>query len=485
MTTSERPAHRPSLSEGLRCSTCRRRDCPGCAPSTLHAANRRPSARGLPIIQEMPPAARIVESTLVEEPDQRGDQAAAPPTAPAPLPLRAVKARAGRMNPRKAIWLLAIAMTILVGLPMSALAFLRQAPATATVTIYPRYEDRRAEVSVLAVTTPPTPSQSAARLLTTTRTTSAVTVKATGVVQVPAEEATGTLTFYNEASSSQTVPAGLLFTTAGGVPVTNVSAVVLPAGNPPSLGVASIPAQATSAGAQGNIAAGAINGLCNCNLPGVAVKNLSPFTGGRDATSYSVVAQADIDRAAPPSSLSQLQQQALSDLEAQVQATERLVAAPQCRAQAVADHGVGSQATQVSVSMRATCKGEAYDLQDALAKASASFERQVESSIDPHERLLGRITTRLTSVSVGDAARGTLTVRVRAHGLWVYQIDLAARRILASHLAGKTRTEAVRLLAQMPGVQNASLQQSGGTEAPLPSDATAITILVILPRSQS
>ena len=484
MTTSERPVRRPSLSEGLRCSTCRRRDCPGCTPSTLHAANRRPPETGFPIIQGTPSARLIVESTLVEEPSLPVEQTA-PATAPAPVRSRTGKIRAVRMKPWKVIWLLALATTILVGLLVTALAFLREAPATATVTIHPRYEDRRAEVSVLAVTTLPTPSQSAARLLTATRTTPAVTVKPTGVVQVTARQATGTLTFYNEASFEQTVPAGLTFATAGGVQVTNDSAVVMPAGNPPYLGVASTPAQATSAGAKGNIDAGAISGLCNCNLPGVAVKNLSAFTGGRDATSYSVIAQADIDRAAPPSNLALLQQQALADLQAQVQAAERLVAAPQCKSQAVADHGVGSQATQVSVSMRATCKGEAYDQQDARAKASARFEQQVASSIDSNERLLGGITTQLTSVIVSDTARGTLTIRVRVQGLWVYLISQATRHALAIHLAGKTRAEAMRLLGQAPGILNASLQQSGGAGTPLPADAASITIVVMLPRSQS
>ena len=112
----------------------------------------------------------------------------------------------------------------------------------------------------------------------------------TGKQEYPATRATGMLTIYNGSILTQQLPAHFFLTTTSGREVATSQAVVIPAANLPALGIATVPAYAVLAGSQGNIPPYAIQATYGASL---ALKNLSAFTGGQDASTKVVVTDTD------------------------------------------------------------------------------------------------------------------------------------------------------------------------------------------------
>jgi hypothetical protein len=112
----------------------------------------------------------------------------------------------------------------------------------------------------------------------------------TGKQTYPATNAEGTLTIENGSVLSETLPAGILFTTSTGIEVQTEQAVSIPSGSAVGYGVAPVAARAVQAGKGGNIAALAVNAVYGTAL---YVRNLTPFSGGHDA--YSITVQLPKD----------------------------------------------------------------------------------------------------------------------------------------------------------------------------------------------
>ena len=118
--------------------------------------------------------------------------------------------------------------------------------------------------------------------------TAQVKVVPTGVKTYPATTAHGVLTITNGSIIGQSIPAG--FTVQN---VATDSAVYVPAGNANGYGYAIVSAHSILSGKDGNLATLAINQVIGSS---VYIRNLSPFTGGRDA--YAVKYETAHDRQA-------------------------------------------------------------------------------------------------------------------------------------------------------------------------------------------
>lgn len=116
----------------------------------------------------------------------------------------------------------------------------------------------------------------------------------TGTQNYPATKATGELTIYNGSILTQRFPAGLILTTTSGVEVVADASVIVPAGNPPSYGIATVEAHAVVGGTQGNIPPYAIDEVDGTSL---YIRNVTPFHEGENAYSVKVVTVQDITRA--------------------------------------------------------------------------------------------------------------------------------------------------------------------------------------------
>jgi hypothetical protein len=120
--------------------------------------------------------------------------------------------------------------------------------------------------------------------------TVSVPIHATGRKTIPATRARGMLTVYNGSFLNQSLPAGFIVSTPHGIEFSTDTAVIVPPGNPPSYGIATVQAHALLAGSQGNIQAGAINAVYGSSL---YIKNLTAFAGGKDAQTEHYVTDGD------------------------------------------------------------------------------------------------------------------------------------------------------------------------------------------------
>ncbi len=345
---------------------------------------------------------------------------------------------------------------------------------SATVTIIPASQTVQSKFAVLAVTGTPNSGQRQvqARELSYTTPVQSKTVNATGVGNIPATQAKGRLTFYNALTFSQTIGAGTTFN-VGGVQITNNGPAVIPAAVPPTEGSVSVSAHAITAGANGNIRAYAINGTC-C-VSGVTVQNTSAFTGGQNAQHYTIVQQSDIDNVANPL-VNPTEKSALSSVRAQRHSNEQFVGQPQCTPNVRANPSAGSKSSTVTVSVSATCAGEVYDQSGAVALAVSSLQHQASKIPGTSYKLVGKIETGISQISVIDN-KGTVSLVVNAAGVWEYNFGTAQKLQLAQLIAGKSQQEAQGILAAQTGVGKvASITISSGTT--LPTDPKQITIVV-------
>ena len=117
-----------------------------------------------------------------------------------------------------------------------------------------------------------------------------VTIIPTGEKTYPAIAAHGTLTIYNGSILSQELPRGMILTGTDGVEVITDEAVYVPAGNPPSYGIAHVSVHAVIPGTKGNIAALDINQVEGTFL---YIRNLHSFTGGQEAHTVTFITSQD------------------------------------------------------------------------------------------------------------------------------------------------------------------------------------------------
>lgn len=117
-----------------------------------------------------------------------------------------------------------------------------------------------------------------------------VSIVPTGVITVPAIAAHGWITVYNGSILAQQLPQGFIVESASGVEFVTDSAATIPAGNPPSYGIARVSAHAVVPGLVGNVGALTINTVYGTSL---YLKNAASFSGGADSYTVSVATDSD------------------------------------------------------------------------------------------------------------------------------------------------------------------------------------------------
>ncbi len=350
---------------------------------------------------------------------------------------------------------------------------------SATVTITPASNDVSNTYVIFGVTGTPDPSQRQvqARQLSSASSTQSKTVNATGVGQTPGVRAKGTLTFFNGSTSLQTVGAGTLFKGKDGVVIVNDVPAVIPGAHPPTEGSVTVAAHAANVGASGNIKASDISGTCCFAGNFVTVQNTAPFTGGQDPQTFTVVQQSDIDGVAKPLK-NTLMPEAQRSLQGQIHSNEQPVSSPQCTPTVTSDHNAGDRAANVTVTVKVRCSGEVYDKDAAQTIAADLLKQQATKTPGPGYALVGNLVTTVKHVIVTDLNKGTLSLTVRAEGIWVFQFSNAQKQSLANLISGKSKKDAQALLLKQMGVAKVDIMISGGDGNTLPADPSAITIVV-------
>ena len=347
----------------------------------------------------------------------------------------------------------------------------------ATVTIVPASQSVTGNFAILAVTGTPNSSQRQvqARELSYTTPVQSKTVNATGVVNTTGTRATGILTFYNASFAEYTVGAGTVITGGNGVAVISNAPAYIPAavfGG--GYGTASVGAHAVNIGASGNIGTLDISKTC-CGSNSVFVRNLGAFGGGQDPQHYTAVQQSDIDNVANPL-VNPTEQSALTSLKGQSHANEQFVAPPKCTPNVNANPAVGSRSQTVTVSVSASCSGEVYDHSGAVVLAVTSLQNQASKVPGVSYKLVGQIVPTITQLAVVDN-KGTISMTIKAEGIWEYNFGKTQQAQLAQKIAGKSQSVAQATLAGQAGVAKVvSISLSTGTT--LPTDITQIHFVI-------
>jgi hypothetical protein len=404
-----------------------------------------------------------------------------------PFPSSPVVRQIQHWSPRhQRLFLVGLGSGLLLYLLVLVLVAVFVAPVVtlaATVTLVPETKTLSTTLTVTALSTG-TPDQArkqvAARLLSVSSPTQSQTVPTTGIGHAPARVGEGTVIFYNAAPYSQTVVAGTLLTGADGIEIVTDAPAAIPAGNPPTFGIATVPAHAAVIGPQGNIAPLDLNGLC-C-IAGISVKNTTAFHDGQDAYDYPMVTQADIDQAARPL-LATLTPETQASLQAEVHPNERLVGQVGCQPAVTPDHPVGSDASQVTVSVSVICHAQVYDYEAVVRLVNTTLMQQATTTLGTDYALRGTISTTITQAGAPPHAKpGTLTLLVTGLGVWVYQVSTAEQARLTKLLAGLSRQAAVQVLQQQEAGHLAGIhiQITGlwASDTTLPTNPTRIHLLV-------
>src|SRR5450755_983649 len=362
---------------------------------------------------------------------------------------------------RNGFVLAALAATVI---SLTLVAMLVLAPLlqpTATVTILPSGSTVATTASV----------QVAGRALSSVTLTQARTVRATGTGHQDAQAASGAVTFYNGYTEVQAIPAGTFLQAASGVQVVTGQAASVPPAVPPMQGQVTVTAYAIQAGTTGNIPAYSIYGAC-CRAY-ILVQNTASFTGGREARTFHMVTQSDLDNAIHPLKTA-ITQSANAAFQAQLQPGEAF-APPDCAITSASDPKAGKEGTQASVTVTAACNAEAYPVQAVQAQAAQGLTIAARQQLGSGYVLTGDPHVTVT----GASANGSLLrLTLRVQGTMAYQFGQEQLQAMRSRIAGMDKTQAAAWLARQKGVKAVSIEVSGiGASLPQETNAIRCTLL--------
>lgn len=308
--------------------------------------------------------------------------------------------------------------------------------------------------------------QVTAQYVSATTQTFSLTRNATGVKNVPAMQARGTLSFYSPSSSITPIPAGSMFKDiSSGIQIaTNTSFNISIQDSP-----LNVSAHTIKAGPIGNR-----NYSFYSFGPGITITDPSPFAGGSDAQNYTFVQQSDI-YSAKSSLISSYTPNAQQFLQSHVAANQHFVGSQQCQPSPSSNHAPGDQASTVTVTVYFTCTGEVYDMNGARMLATKLLMTQATSNPGSAYSLVGNM---MTAILQATPTQGGASITVQAEGVWVYQFNLTQKQLLAQLIEGMQQQDALNLLQKQAGVKQASIHSTGGDTSTLPADASHIIIVI-------
>ncbi|MDZ4768344.1 MAG: hypothetical protein SGJ24_04385 [Chloroflexota bacterium] len=269
------------------------------------------------------------------------------------------------------------------------------------------------------------------------------TIPASGMQQVSASRATGTVVFINKTDNAVTVPADSFVGTSAGTPILfrTMTEALVPAGRGLQIEVP-IEAVEEVAGEIGNVDGGLINTLLGPVAEQIEVRNISPTFGGERRTIGAVSAQ---DHEYLIAILrQQIQDRAFDEMQPRLETNQFLIGetigiAEERDDWMIFSHPVGAVTDEVTLTMRAIVQATAVDQDLANQVAFARLAGQIPRSfvIDP-----GSIAYTRGAVERFDPD-GAVNFTVRASGVVSSQIDPWT---IQQNLAGRADADALAYL---------------------------------------
>ena len=332
-------------------------------------------------------------------------------------------------------------------------------PPIATVTIVPKTKT----INLTGI-------MQLGRVLHTLTISQSRTIPTTGRGHQDAQASTGFITFYNGLFTSQTIATGTILTGADGVQIITDQDATIPAGNPPSYGQVTVSAHAVNTGTKGNIPAYDINQACCANA--ILAKNTQSFSGGQNERDFSTVSHLDI-HTLTTQLVPTVAQSMQAALQGQLTPQEQMQLLP-CTPTLTSDEQPGQEATQVKVTVSVTCSAVAYNQSELVAKATDFLTHQTATTLATSYSRFGAV-----KVSVSQAIiQRQVILSFHAQGTWIYALSQRAQEQIKRMISGKTKQEALHLLAALPGVAQASI--NCGDDSRLPKDSGYMHLVLFI-----
>ncbi len=350
---------------------------------------------------------------------------------------------------------------------------------TAQVNITPQQTslDKTYTISAILGTPNSSKQQVQARSISSSSTTQSITVSATGHGSTSATNGRGYITMHNLQSNEGIyyyANSSSSYFTVNGYTVYLSQSGFLPAG-----GTATILAYATPAGSGSNLAAGTVNGTYPCgSISNCATDYNSAFSGGSDASSYIYVLQSDVNNAnnqVVNQYLSGETTTAKSNVKGQVSSNEQMFNGIGCAQHLSDNQSAGNHASSITAFISVSCSAEVYDSHSAQSLTASLLQNSITRT--PDEKLIGKITTHVLSVSGG--SNGTVILEVEAKGTEVNTFSAKQLQLLKASIAGQSLQKAQAILNRQPGVSKAVVMLSSTDEKTMPKDTKDITMVLL------
>jgi serine/threonine protein kinase len=289
------------------------------------------------------------------------------------------------------------------------------------------------------------------------------TANTTGQKTIAATAAQGTLLFTNTADTAVFINEGQDFFTATGVHIRLTQNVTVPPldqqngqdGTVRASAVAAIPGKAGN-----NIAA---NTPLQTNPPlQITVKTLNTFSGGTDAQTVHIVAQADIDGLLTDLR-KKLTSQVGQQLQNQLTSGEILATQPTSSENSKSNFPVGAQTDQVQVTLSLQESVPVFKPAVAVQIAATLLNNQINHNLGANFRRTGDIT-KVGEPNVTDVKNDTIILSVTVRGTWIYNFSAAQTDQWRRDIKGLTIAAAERYLKAQPNITDVHIQLPFGTD---------------------
>ncbi len=299
-------------------------------------------------------------------------------------------------------------------------------------------------------------------------------VATSGTHSTPGTQASGVLLFTNKSAAPVNVANRRLFIASNGIQVRLARAIVLPPRVGSTNGTVSTLGVAVEVGPNGNLASNALNVSC-CGSPQVIVSNPAAFSGGSDAQVTHIVAQSDLDGVRAALLLS-LQQQVVQHIDALLAVGEVRAGVPSYTIAVTSDHPVGSEATQVNVSVSLSANVLVYDMRLAsdLARQLLNNEAIQVLGVNYQERGGFNIAAPLVEQQ---GTNGQLYLSVAASGQWAYKVTVSMEQQWRQAIKGASIPLAQSYLTTRPGISAAQIVLPFGSDH-VPADEQQVVFVV-------
>jgi serine/threonine protein kinase len=298
-------------------------------------------------------------------------------------------------------------------------------------------------------------------------------VASSGIKSIPGVQANGIVFFDNNGRTAYSIPANRVFTTDGGVEVTLAQPIVVPPRKGEQDGTISAAAVAVFPGETGNIPANALNTTC-CNNQ-LTISNPQPFSGGVDPHVVHIVTQADID-SVRNAVLTQLQNQALAQIQKQFGTNEVEARQPSYTTRIVSDNIPGTQVDEVNVQVSVTATAFVYNQTIARLVAAQLLHYQAALQLGSQYQLKDVLTIGNPEV-IQQGQKGTIYLSVSVQGIWIHTFSSQQIGQWQQSIKGATPILAKTYLDTQTGVTSVQIRLPFGDDH-LPTSVDQIRIIV-------